>query len=156
MWRWVVSITPWQLYLRGKNAWYPLDRRLCWSQSLFGHGDEEKNPLSWRESNPGSPGHSHYTDWPIHTQYPSLYCQHSDFGLSHQGGWGGSDIKYVWGKIQLGKPRCRQQDINKVYVMRIGYEYVNWFEFAWDRVQLCVFIWRGGSIAALFSRFLLG
>jgi hypothetical protein len=29
--------------LQGKSPWYPLDRKLCWSQSLSGGGGEEKN-----------------------------------------------------------------------------------------------------------------
>jgi hypothetical protein len=35
-WRWVVSFTPWPLYLRGKSSSYPLDRRLGEPQSQSG------------------------------------------------------------------------------------------------------------------------
>jgi len=42
-WRWVVSFRPRPLYLRGKNARYPLDSRLGGRQSRSGHGGEEKN-----------------------------------------------------------------------------------------------------------------
>jgi hypothetical protein len=35
-WRWVVSFTLRPLYPQGKSPWYPLDRRLCGSQSRSG------------------------------------------------------------------------------------------------------------------------
>jgi len=34
---------PQPLYPKGKNHWYPLDRRLCGPQNWSGHGGEEKN-----------------------------------------------------------------------------------------------------------------
>jgi hypothetical protein len=42
-WKWVVSFTPWPLYLQWKRPWYPLDRRLGGSQIRSGRGGEEKN-----------------------------------------------------------------------------------------------------------------
>jgi len=41
-WRWVVSLTPRPLYLRGKSRCYPSDRRLGGPQRLSGRGGEEK------------------------------------------------------------------------------------------------------------------
>jgi hypothetical protein len=51
-WRWVVSITPWPLYLQGKSPWYPVDKRLGGLQSRSGRGCEQKNsqPLPGLES----------------------------------------------------------------------------------------------------------
>jgi hypothetical protein len=42
-WRWVVSVTSWPIYPRGKNHRYPLDRRLGGPQSRSGRCEEEKN-----------------------------------------------------------------------------------------------------------------
>jgi hypothetical protein len=42
-WRWVVSFTLRLLYPQGKSPWYPVDTRLCGSQSRSGHSGEEKN-----------------------------------------------------------------------------------------------------------------
>jgi hypothetical protein len=42
-WRWVVSFTPWPLYLQRKSPWYPFDRRLAGPQSRSGRVGEEKN-----------------------------------------------------------------------------------------------------------------
>jgi hypothetical protein len=39
----MVNFTPWLLYPQGKSPWYPLDRRLCGTQSWSGCGGEEKN-----------------------------------------------------------------------------------------------------------------
>jgi hypothetical protein len=41
-WGWVVSFTPRQIYPQEKKLRYPLDRRLCGSQSRSGRGGEEK------------------------------------------------------------------------------------------------------------------
>jgi hypothetical protein len=46
-WRWVVSFMPQWHYLWGNHFQYPLDRRLCGSQSQSGRG-EEKNPTPTR------------------------------------------------------------------------------------------------------------
>jgi hypothetical protein len=50
---WVVSFTPWMLYLGGKSPRYPFDRRLGGLQSWSERGGEEKNPYPCRQSNPG-------------------------------------------------------------------------------------------------------
>jgi hypothetical protein len=54
---------------QGKSAWYPLDRRLCGSQSRFGRGGKDKNSQPRRESNPPTPivqpVASRFTDWAI-------------------------------------------------------------------------------------------
>jgi len=42
-WRRMVSLTPRPLYLRGKNPWYPLNRRLGGPQSRSGRSDREKS-----------------------------------------------------------------------------------------------------------------
>jgi hypothetical protein len=53
MWRWVVNFTLRPLYLRGKSPRYPLQRRLCGSQSRSVHSGGEKNPCPYRELKPG-------------------------------------------------------------------------------------------------------
>jgi hypothetical protein len=44
-----------QLYPQGKSPRYPLDRRLCESQSRCGRGGEKKIPSPRQESNPRTP-----------------------------------------------------------------------------------------------------
>jgi hypothetical protein len=46
------SFTPRPLYLQGKSAWYPLDRRLGEPQSRSGRGGEDRNsqPLPGSET----------------------------------------------------------------------------------------------------------
>jgi hypothetical protein len=41
-WRWVVSFTPWSLFLPGKSPRYPVDRMLVAPQIRSGRGGEEK------------------------------------------------------------------------------------------------------------------
>jgi hypothetical protein len=42
-WRWVISFTPWLLYIQGNCFEYPLAKRLCGPQSQSGHCEEERN-----------------------------------------------------------------------------------------------------------------
>jgi hypothetical protein len=53
-WEWVVSFMPWQLYIWGKNLWYPLDRRLGGPQCQSGHCGK-KIPFPCWESNLSCP-----------------------------------------------------------------------------------------------------
>jgi len=56
-WRWVVSFTPWPIYIRGKNPRYPLLRRMGGPKNRPGRGGEEKSSplrgieLLWITSN---------------------------------------------------------------------------------------------------------
>jgi len=44
-WKWLVTLTPRQLYPRGKSPWYPLNRRLSGPQSQSGRFGGKKNIL---------------------------------------------------------------------------------------------------------------
>jgi hypothetical protein len=73
--RWVVSFTPWPLYLQGRRPHCLLDRRLGGPQSQSERGEEENISSLYRESNPWipivQPVDSRHTDWAtrLNTQY---------------------------------------------------------------------------------------
>jgi hypothetical protein len=98
-WRWVVSFTSRPLYHKGKNPWYPLDRRLGGPQSRSGRGGEEKNsqPLAGiKPYNPDSPARSpalYRLIPPLNHRGMSPFFQDNRFMFLQ------SDPTYSWGII---------------------------------------------------------
>jgi hypothetical protein len=94
-WRWVLSFATQPLYPRGKNPWYPLDRRLGGPQSQSGRYGEVKirDPTGTRTLTPRSSSPCLVT---IHTAlswlFPNLCIHQSTLVLymiwgSHTGGY---------------------------------------------------------------------
>jgi hypothetical protein len=60
-WRWVVNFMPLPFYPRGKRIHYPLDRRLCGSQSRSGLHEEKKILVSTGTRTPTTRSSSQYS-----------------------------------------------------------------------------------------------
>jgi len=71
-WMWMVSFTSRRLYLWQNWSRYPR-RNLSWTQSPCERGDEEKNPSTCRETNPGCPACSLVTILTELSHHHSMY-----------------------------------------------------------------------------------